>query len=391
MSEPFLPRVFDAGCPSMKHLCSLWLFSLATVLFAVGCNQPTDKKSADSVATGGAAGTKRLIFVVNTDDPFWDACRKGLETADKDLGLAELGYKALMEVPDGSIKGQIDKLRQIGTQSDVAAVAVSAISADNPSIASELEQLKAKDIKVITVDGDMLHSKYRATRKYYIGTDNIIAGRELGKAAQKLLSSKGVATGGYVQFVGYTDNDNARRRMDGFKAGVTEAFNEIDRVSDETDLSRAQENVRNAIQNHQKDLVALVGIWAYNAPAIAKAVKAAKVKDKTVVVTFDAQEQAIRDMEEGFIDAMMVQNPFDMGYQAVRLMKAMVTNDAATEKEMFPNIDQENGDIYTTGLRVVVPNTGSPLTKDDFDTKVVEFMTLDQFKEWLAKYGLKSS
>ena len=375
----------------MKHLCSLWLFSLATVLFAVGCNQPTDKKSADSAATGGAAGTKRLIFVVNTDDPFWDACRKGLETADKDLGLAELGYKALMEVPDGSIKGQIDKLRQIGTQSDVAAVAVSAISADNPSIASELEQLKAKDIKVITVDGDMLHSKYRATRKYYIGTDNIIAGRELGKAAQKLLSSKGLATGGYVQFVGYTDNDNARRRMDGFKAGVTEAYKEIDRVSDETDLSRAQENVRNAIQNHQKDLVALVGIWAYNAPAIAKAVKAAKVKDKTVVVTFDAQEQAIRDMEEGFIDAMMVQNPFDMGYQAVRLMKAMVTNDAATEKEMFPNIDQENGDIYTTGLRVVVPNTGSPLTKDDFDTKVVEFMTLDQFKEWLAKYGLKSS
>jgi ribose transport system substrate-binding protein len=375
----------------MKHMYSLWLFSLATVLFAVGCNQPSDKKSSDSADKGGTVGTKRLIFVVNTDDPFWDACRKGLETADKDLGLAEIGYKALMEVPDGSIKGQIDKLRQIGTQSDVAAVAVSAISADNPSIASELEQLKAKDIKVITVDGDMLHSKYRATRKYYIGTDNIIAGRELGKAAQKLLSSKGVTEGGYVQFVGYTDNDNARRRMDGFNAGVTEAYKEIDRVSDETDLSRAQENVRNAIQNHQKDLVALVGIWAYNAPAIAKAVKAAKVKDKTVVVTFDAQEQAIRDMEEGLIDAMMVQNPFDMGYQAVRLMKAMVTNDSATEKEMFPNIDQENGDIYTTGLRVVVPNTGSPLTKEDFDTNVVEFMTLDQFKEWLAKYGLKSS
>ncbi len=196
----------------MKHICSLWLFSLATVLFAVGCSQPSDKKTVDSSGKGDAASTKRLIFVVNTDDPFWDACRKGLETADKDLGLAAIGYKAVMEVPDGSIKGQIDKLRQIGTQSDVAAVAVSAISADNPSIASELEQLKAKDIKVITVDGDMLHSKYRATRKYYIGTDNIIAGRELGKAAQKLLSSKGVANGGYVQFVGYTDNDNARRR-----------------------------------------------------------------------------------------------------------------------------------------------------------------------------------
>ena len=375
----------------MKHLSSVWFFSLATVLLAVGCNPTTEKMSSNSATKDGTAGTKRLIFVVNTDDPFWDACRKGLETADKDLGLAELGYKASMEVPDGTIKGQIDKLRQIGTQSDVAAVAVSAISADNPSIASELEQLKAKNVHVITVDGDMLHSKYRGTRKYYIGTDNIIAGRELGKAAQKLLAAKGINAGGYVQFVGYTDNDNARRRMDGFKTGVSESYKEIDRVSDETDLSRAQENVRNAIQNHQKDLVALVGIWAYNAPAIAKAVKAAKVKNNTVVVTFDAQEQAIRDMEEGLIDAMMVQNPFDMGYQAVRLMKAMVTNDTATEKEMFPNVDQENGDIYTTGLRVVVPNSGSPLSKDDFDTNVVEFMTLDQFKEWLAKYGLKSS
>lgn len=375
----------------MKHLSTLWLMAISAVVFTVGCNQPSDSQSADSSSKGGATGTKRLIFVVNTDDPFWDACRKGLETADKDLELASIGYKAVMEVPDGSIKGQIDKLRQIGTQNDVAAVAVSAISADNPSIASELEQLKAKNVKVITVDGDMLHSKYRGTRKYYIGTDNIIAGRELGKAAQKLLSSKGVTSGGYVQFVGYTDNDNARRRMDGFMAGVSDAYKEIDRVSDETDLSRAQENVRNAIQNHQKELVALVGIWAYNAPAIAKAVKAAKIKDKTVVVTFDAQEQAIREMEDGFIDAMMVQNPFDMGYQAVRLMKAMVTDDEATQKEMYPNLEQENGDIYTTGLRVVVPNNGSPLTKEDFDTDVVEFMTLDQFKDWLAKYGLKSS
>ena len=121
----------------------------------------------------------------------------------------------------------------------------------------------------------------------------------------------------------------------------------------------AQENVRNALSNH-RDLVALVGIWAYNAPAIARTVESAGVKKDMTVVTFDAQEAAIQEMEKGNIDAMLVQNPFDMDFQAVRLLSAMVLENAAVEKEMFPNSGAD-ADIYTTGLRLVVPNNGSPL------------------------------
>jgi hypothetical protein len=57
---------------------------------------------------------------------------------------------------------------------------------------------------------------------------------------------------------------------------------------------------------------------------------------------------------------------------------------------MFPNTGADS-DIYTTGLRLVVPTSGSPLKAEDFDAKVVEFMKLDDFKKWLAKYNLKSS
>lgn len=308
-----------------------------------------------------------------------------------DFKLAESNLTATMEVPDGSIKGQIDKLRQLATQTDLAGLAVSVISADNPSIADELEKFQKKGVKVITVDGDLLRAKYRANRKYYVGTDNEVAGEVLGKAAQALLRSRGKTEGAYVQFAGYTDNDNARSRMDGFKKGVGASFTEKDRVSDETDRTRAQENVRNAISNFRKDLVALVGIWAYNAPAIAKVVDAAGVKKDIVVVTFDAQEAAIQEMERGTIDAMLVQNPFDMGFQTARLLKAMILNDEATVKEMFPSAGSPEGDIYTTGVRLVVPNSGTPLKAEDYDPKVVEFMKLDDFKKWLAQYNLKSS
>jgi len=60
-------------------------------------------------------------------------------------------------------------------------------------------------------------------------------------------------------------------------------------------------------------------------------------------------------------------------------------------QEMFPNEGREDGDVFTTGLRVVVPDAKSPVKATDFDPKVVEFMTLEEFKLWLAKYKLVSS
>jgi ribose transport system substrate-binding protein len=88
---------------------------------------------------------------------------------------------------------------------------------------------------------------------------------------------------------------------------------------------------------------------------------------------------------------MVVQNPFDMGVQTVRVMKAMIGDDQATIKEMFPNQGQPDGDIYTTGLRVVVPSAESPVKAELFDAKVVEYMLLPDFQAWLKKYNLTSS
>jgi ribose transport system substrate-binding protein len=90
------------------------------------------------------------------------------------------------------------------------------------------------------------------------------------------------------------------------------------------------------------------------------------------------------------IDAMVVQNPFEMGYQGVALMAALVKDDKETIEKMLPNHGQPGGDIYDTGLKVVVPDNDSPLSADQFD-KNVEFQDLSTFEKWLAKYGLTGS
>jgi ribose transport system substrate-binding protein len=367
--------------------CLTLLPLLAAVLFA-GCSserKPAADAAAERPAATTAAKPRRFIFITNGDDPFWDALLSGLKEGEQRFGCAAAGITVARDVNNASAEGQIERLRQYATQDDVAGIAISVIQADNQSIVEEMKKLRAKGVKVITVDGDVNRDTFRDARSYYIGTDNVVGGRTLGTAARALLEAKGLKSGGYVQFAGFTDNDNARSRMSGVQEAIGPAYAERDRMADEMDLPRARDNVRNATQNHP-DLAALVGIWAYNAPAIADVVTESGSRDKYVIATFDAQDLAIGHMEKGRIDVMVVQNPFEMGVRTVRLLKAMVEDDKPVLDEMFPN-----GDVHTTGLRVVVPDAASPVKADLFDPKIVEFMTLPDFKAWLAKYHLTSS
>ena len=347
---------------------------------AVGCSPAAKKESPDATGKAAAAGpTKRLIFLTNGDDPFWDACNAGLQEGAKLFGIESKGLVAVMEKNNGTAQGQIEKLRQFASQSDIAGVAISVIQADNAAIIEEMKKLADKGVKVITVDSDVDRARFRD------------GGRLLGAAAGKILAARNVTSGGYVQFAGFTDVDNARARMDGFKEAVGSAYTELDRMPDGMEGAKARDNVRTALVNH-RDLVALVGIWAYDAPAIAEVVKERDVRATTTVVTFDAQAIALEHMGNGLIDAMVVQNPFEMGSQTIRLLVAMLGDDQAVIKDMFPNLGTENGDIYTTGLRLIVPDEGSPIKPDSLPADIPhEFKTLTEFREWLSRYGLSSS
>jgi ribose transport system substrate-binding protein len=160
-------------------------------------------------------------------------------------------------------------------------------------------------------------------------------------------------------------------------------------MGDNMDRTRARENVRNAMTNHP-EMNTLVGIWSYNAPAIVDIVREKENRKSYTIVVFDAEPLAIKQMAEGDIDALVVQNPYQMGYDAVKLMKALIQDDQKTVKEMLPNHGQPDGDIYDTGLKVVAPDDGSPLKAEMFDKKT-QFLKLSEFRKWLDKYGLTGS
>lgn len=364
--------------------------ALVALAVGTGCNSSTS--TSDGSAGGGSA--KRVILLTNGADPFWDAMRVGMQDAERDFKLADAGLRTTMEVNDGTPKGQIDRLRQFANQTDIAAVAVSVTDSNNPAIARAMEECQQAGIKVIAIDSDVDRKTNRAARFAYLGTDNVIGGQELGKAAAAIRPEGGK----YATFVGLKGAANAIERIGGFAEGAGDRFQQVENLGDDMDLSTAQKNVRDALDRNP-DLTTLVGIWAYNADAIVRVAKERGIRDKSTIVVFDAAPKAIAHMSEGDIDAMVVQNPYEMGYLGTRLMKALIQDDHATIHEMLPaynaeskKFDESNpdGDILTTGLRVVHPDSGSPLKKEAF-AETTEFISLSDFKKWLADHNLTGS
>lgn len=374
---------------------SSWFLTLGTLaVFAVGCGPEIPQAAAPSDGSATTSGTapsdstarKRLIVLTNGNSPYWDACRAGILDANRELDLEAKGFVGVMEVNDGTPQGQLDKLRQFGSQADVAGIGVSAIDAANSAIAEELRALQKKGIAVVTIDSDVDRDKFRDARFAFIGTDNLAGGVVLGKTAAALRPDGGE----YVTFVGRTGAQNAIERIGGFAQGAGSAFTSKDSMQDENDDSRARENVRNALINNP-DLRTLVGIWSYNAPAIVDVVRERKLdKSQYTVVCFDAEPLAIQAMVGNQIDALVVQNPYRMGYDGVRLLHALVAKDQETIASMYPRHGQPDGDLLDTGLKVVVPNDQSPAKSADYGPNV-EVLTLESFKGWLEQNGLTGS
>ncbi len=368
------------GTPS--HRLS-WGLLASLSLLAAGCGGESNPAAAPGAApaSGGTAskGSKpiKLLFITNSNADWWNAVEKGM----KDGGEA---FQAQVEMRrnEGTAQGQINLLQTALSLPDVDGVAVSVIEADSPGVADAMRELQKAGKIVIAIDSD-IEPKAADARRAYIGTDNIKAGEAAGRAAAALRPKGGKV----VSFVGTSSAANARERSEGFFKGAGPAFGTkpLETFDDGGDHPKAATNVQNSITKHP-DLDVFLGLWSYNAPAIAEEVgKSPELRKRTTVVTFDLDEAAVEHIEKGRIDASVCQNPYEMGLQGVKLLKALVTKDEAGVKSVLPD-----GKSRETGVRVIVPNAESPVYKQN-KAKGDDVITIDEMKSWLASKGLKSS
>jgi ribose transport system substrate-binding protein len=127
--------------------------------------------------------------------------------------------------------------------------------------------------------------------------------------------------------VGTLDAANARERKQGIEEEIKGTnITIVDTRTDGTGREKARANVSDALVANP-DLVALVGLWSYNGPAILNAVKAANKVGKIKIIAFDEEDETLAGIKAGEIFATVVQQPFEFGFKSIELLAKVIRGD----------------------------------------------------------------
>lgn len=291
----------------MKRFFLFGVAVCALGFFSLGCG-----KDGSQTASGSGVKKLRLAVVTNTKNDFWTTVRHGCNNAANNLTNVEVDFRFFT----GSTVKQQDSIVSNLVANGVNAIAISPIDADKQT--HFLNQIAAKTL-LVCVDSDAPNSK----RVSFIGTDNVIA----GKQAADLLKAALPKGGKVMLFVGYPDAENAQDRIKGLTNELAGSkIQIIGTMSDATKTNVAEKNASSALKQHP-DLAGMVGLYSYNGPAILKAVRAAGKAGHVKIVCFDADAETLAGIADGNIYGTVVQIPTRIGYETINRMAKYLSGD----------------------------------------------------------------
>ena len=296
----------------MMLLCASLLLAACTQQGGTGGANTTNGGGANTNGGSGTGGAKRLAFVTNNASDFWTIARKGVEKADAELPDVTAEFKIPSDGTAAEQKRIVDDLLAKG----IDGIAISPVDPDNQT--GLINEVSQKTL-VFTQDSDAPNSQ----RSCYVGTDNVEAGRQAGGLIKEALPSGGKI----MVFVGKLDARNAAERMQGLKESLQGSnVTIIDTRTDDTDRVRAKSNVADTLVKYP-EVAALVGLWSYNGPAIVNAVRDAGKTGQIKIIAFDEEDETLAGVKDGSIYGTIVQQPYEFGYQAIKMMAAALAGD----------------------------------------------------------------
>jgi ribose transport system substrate-binding protein len=265
-------------------LCSLILWS---------CSSPKSDKPKILVSPKG------LVL------SFWVSVKTGADQAGKDFN-ADIIWKGPSLETD--IATQISIIED-NINKKVNAIVLAAC--DAASLVPVIEKASTAGIPVITIDSGV-NSDVPAS---FIATDNIAAAEKACDVLAQLIGNAGEVA--MIPFVpGAT---TCILREQGFNTGLKK-YPDMKLVAvqySQAEVARAMAVTEDIVTAHPN----LAGIFAANesgTDGCAQALKSRGLAGKIKVVGFDAAPNEMTALEEGAVDALIVQNPFQMGYLGVK-------------------------------------------------------------------------
>ena len=250
----------------------------------------------------------RTIAVIpkGTAHLFWVSVEAGAMSAGKQFGVEVLWNGPAMET---------DYDRQIQIMDSMIARRVDGIAlavTEKTALIQPVERAAAQGIPVTVFDSGVDTSNYVT----FIATDNYEGGRIAATELGRLTGGKGSV----AMVMNAPGSLSTMDRERGFEETIAREFPGMHTVGRQYGLSdpgKARAAAENILTAHPE----IVGIFASAEPSsvgTALALRSRGLAGKIHLIAFDSSDTMVTDLKEGVIAAMVVQDPFQMGFEAVK-------------------------------------------------------------------------
>lgn len=323
-----------------KVMMFAFIMMIACAVIFTGCTQkPAPTSTTEPQPTQEAKNLKVVLITMDSMDEHWLAVRDGAMKKAEELGNVEVIFRA----PAGkSDPGEQTRMVEDAVNQKVDAILLAA--SDAAALAPVVDKAFEAKIPLVFVDSGAKTENYVS----FLATDNAAAAAMAADKMAELIGGKGkVAIINAQAGAGTT-----MIRENGFKDQMKAKYPDIEIVS--TQYSNGDKAVA---LNQTMDLLTanadLAGIYGCNEGAtvgVARGVEQKGVTGKVKVVGFDKSQDIITAIEAGSIQATMVQNPYQMGYQGVEFAVKTVKGEKVEKK-------------VDTGVKVVTKDNLSEIKK----------------------------
>jgi ribose transport system substrate-binding protein len=284
--------------------------------------------TAVMVQTAPAADEKPTIPIIvkDTTSNYWQIVLAGARKAGKDLNVnvPELGAQS-----ESDINGQISILEN-AVSGKPAAIVIS--PTQRAALGKPIDEA-AKKVKIIGIDSAADSKAFTS----FLTTDNVQGGRIAADGLGEAIKAKyGKAEGDVALITAIPGVGSLDERAKGFKEEIAAKYPGLKLVADKVADGQATTGL-----NIMTDLITanpnLRGVFASNlimAQGAGQAIAENKVADKIKLVGFDSDDKLIKLLTDGTIVALVVQDPYRMGYDGVKTALA-----ASKGEKVEANVD----------------------------------------------------
>ena len=292
-------------------------------------------------ACGGRQQSDRLTVAVipkGTTHTFWQSIHAGAEKGAQELGVEVVWRGPLREDDRDSQVTEVENAVARG----VAGIAVAPL--DESALVPPVESAMSRGIPVVVFDSGLKSDKYVS----FVATDNEAGGRLAGNHMAKLLSGRG-----RVVLLRYAEgHDSTTKREEGFLAAL--------RASPGIEIASSNQYGGADVEGAYKKAEALLstlkaadgtlsvgGIFCPNESvtfAMLRVLQDNGWAGKVRFIGFDASDNLVKGLRQGQLDGLVVQDPVNMGYLAVKTLVSHIRGQKV-ERRIDTGVRLVTGDV----------------------------------------------